>query len=351
MKTVEEIYEEMLSVFRQETGAEASAVSDLSVKLYAVAAQVYGLYAQAEWLSRQCFPQTAQGEWLERHAALRGLERRGAVKAKGVIRFSAAAVGGTDLTVPAGTVCATAGLTRFETLEDATLPAGSVYVEVPAQAVEPGAGGNVPGGSILVMAAPPVGIGGCSNRLAFAGGTDAEGDESLRARILETYRRMPNGANAAFYEQGALSFDQVAACTVQPRKRGVGTVDVIVSTHEGVPGEALLEEIQDYFDQRREIAVDVLVKAPETAPVNVTASIEVAGGWDGTAVTAAVRKAVGDFFSGERLSGPILVARLNQLIFTTPGVANCKVTAPAADVPAVAGTLPTLGTLTVEVAE
>ena len=128
-------------------------------------------------------------------------------------------------------------------------------------------------------------------------------------------------------------------------------MDVIVSTHEGMPGEELLEEIQDYFDQRREIAVDVLVKAPEADPVNVAASIEVAGGWDGMVVTAAVRKAVQEFFSGERLSGPILVAQLNQLIFTTPGVANCTVTAPAADVPAVAGTLPTLGTLTAEVAE
>ena len=88
MKTVEEIYEEMMAVFRRETGAEGTAASDLSVKLYAVAAQIYGLYAQAEWLARQCFPQTARGEYLDRHAAIRGLERRGAVAAGGVIRFS-----------------------------------------------------------------------------------------------------------------------------------------------------------------------------------------------------------------------------------------------------------------------
>lgn len=87
MKTIEEIYEEMLSVFREETGAEASAASDLSVRLYAVAAQVYGLYAQAEWLSRQCFPQTAQGEWLDRHAALRGVERRGRCPLRGASAF------------------------------------------------------------------------------------------------------------------------------------------------------------------------------------------------------------------------------------------------------------------------
>lgn len=349
MKTVEEIYEEMLGVFRRETGAEASAVSDLSVKLYAVAAQVYGLYAQAEWLSRQCFPQTAQGEWLDRHAALRGVERREAGKATGTIRFSVAQAGGTDLTIPAGTVCATAGFTRFETTQSATLAAGKTYVDVPAQAVEAGGGGNVPAGSILVMTVPPVGIGGCANPAPFTGGTDAEEDGVLRKRVLETYRRMPNGANVAFYEQGALSFDQVAACTVLPKQRGVGTVDVVVATAAGEPGQALLREIQDYFDRRREIAVDVLVKAPTTVRVNVKATIEVVEGRDANAVKAGVTAAVRSFFSGERLSGPVLVAQLSHLIFSQPGVANCALTVPAADIAAVAGRLPVLGTLTVEV--
>ncbi len=349
MKTVEEIYEEMLGVFRRETGAEASAVSDLSVKLYAVAAQVYGLYAQAEWLSRQCFPQTAQGEWLDRHAALRGVERREAGRATGVIRFSVAQAGGADLNVPAGTVCATAGLTRFETTRAATLKAGETWVDVPAQAVEAGAGGNVPTGSVLVMAAPPVGIGGCSNPEPFTGGSDAEDDEALRKRVLETYRRMPNGANVAFYEQGALSFDQVAACTVLPKTRGLGTVDVVVATVAGVPEAALLKEIQDYFDVRREIAVDVLVKAPATANVDVAATIEVEEGRDADAVKAGVMAAVQNFFSGERLSGAVLVAQLNQLIFSQPGVANCALSKPTADISAAKGVLPRLGTLTVEV--
>ena len=260
MRTVEEIYNEMLGVFRRETGAEASAVSELSVKLYAVAAQVHGLYAQAEWLSRQCFPQTAQGEYLDRHAALRGVERRGAVRARGSLRFLVDTPVGHDLTISAGTVCATAGLTRFETLEDGVLKAGEAAVDIPAQAAEPGEGGNVPAGSVLVMTVPPVGVRSCVNPAPFLGGVDVEEDEALRQRVLETYRRMPNGANAAFYEQGALSFGQVAACAVLPRQRGIGTVDVVVSTRAGVPEEALLAKLQGYFEERREIAVDVKVK-------------------------------------------------------------------------------------------
>lgn len=349
MKTIEEIYDEMLSVFRTETGAEASAVSDLSVRLYAVAAQVYGLYAQADWLSRQCFPQTAQGEWLDRHAALRGLERRGAVRAEGNIRFFVDVPAAADLTIPAGTVCATAGMTRFETAAEAVLHSGESSVLVPAQAVEPGQGGNVPAGSVLAMAVPPVGIGACVNPEAFTGGADAEDDEALRSRVLETYRRMPNGANAAFYEQGALSFDQVSACTVLPRNRGRGTVDVVVSTANGMPGEELLARLQDYFEQRREIAVDVLVKAPTEKTVDVAASVTPAEGADAAQVKDRVEQAVREFFSGKRLSEDVLTARLNQLVFSLKDVVNCKITAPADDVTVAAGELPRLGSLSVEV--
>ena len=350
MKSVEEIYDEMLEVFRRETGAEVSAVSDLSVKLYAVAAQVYGLYAQAEWLSRQCFPQTAAGEYLERHAALRGLERRKATAAEGLIRFSVDSPVGTDLPIAKGTVCATADLRRFETVEQAVLKAGDAFVEVTARALEPGAAGNVPAGSVRMMAVPPVGVSRCVNTVPFSGGTDEEGDGALRERVLETYRRMPNGANAAFYEQGALSFDQVCACAVLPRNRGVGTVDVVIATPAGLPGAALLEEVEDYFQARREIAVDVEVKAPQVKTVNVSAQVTAGEGLSATEVQAQVEKALEEYFSGERLGEDVLTAKLTQLIFSQPGVANCAVLTPAADVTVGAAELPQLGTLTVEVA-
>jgi len=351
MKTIEEIYDEMLAVFRRETGAEASAVSDLSVKLYAVAAQVYALYVQGEWLARQTFPQTAEGTYLERHAALRGLARRGAVKSEGLIRFSVDTASSGDLEIPAGTVCATAGQVRFETTADAVLPAGEISVEVPARAMEAGQTGNVPAGSIQAMAVPPVGVSRCVNPSAFTGGADEEDDETLRARVLETYKRMPNGANAAFYEQGALSFDEVSAVTVLPRERGRGTVDVVVATAAGIPGAALLEELTEYFSSRREIAVDVQVRAPEPKSVDVAVQVVPAEGAEAAAVQAAVEEAVRGWFSGERLSKDVLLAQLNQLIFSTEGVANCAITAPAADVAVEKGGLPVLGELTVTVAE
>ena len=160
---------------------------------------------------------------------------------------------------------------------------------------------------------------------------------------------MPNGANAAFYEQEALSFDQVAAVTVLPRNRGKGTVDVVVATQAGLPGAELLSQLTDYFEARREIAVDVEVKAPTVKTVDVTVEVTPKEGADSAQVKTGVEAALRDFFSGKRLSRNVLVAELYQLVFSQAGVANCSVSAPAADVAVARGELPRLGTLTVGV--
>ena len=194
----------------------------------------------------------------------------------------------------------------------------------------------------------PVGIRRCDNPEPFLGGSDGETDSELRKRVLDTFQRLPNGANAAFYEQGALSFDEVAAASVLPRSRGIGTVDVVVSTHSGQADPALLEQLQTYFQSRREIAVDVQVRAPEQVKVDVTVRIQPAEGSDRETVAAGVEAAVRNWFSGERLGKPVLLAQLYSLVFSCGGVANCKLAAPADDVEIAAHQLPVLGTLTVE---
>lgn len=338
----------MLETFRNETGGEPSGTSDLAVRLYAVAAQVHALYAQSEWVARQCFPQSAQGEYLDRHAQLRGLGRRSAARAEGSITFQTTAAAAAALSIPVGTVCMTAALVRFETVEEGTIPAGSQSVTVRARAVEAGSGGNVAAGTIRTMAVAPVGVSSCTNAGAFTGGTDREEDEALRTRILETFRRMPNGANAAYYQQEAMSFPQVAAVQVLPRSRGVGTVDVVVATKDGVPEEELLEEMEEYFQQRREIAVDVGVLAPETVEVDVTAKVRCAQGHTASEVIQRVKDRINGWFDGSLLAQPVLLAQLNSLVFGTEGVANCTLTAPAADVDIQQDQLPVLGDLTVE---
>ena len=348
MKTVDEIFQEMLSCFGEQTGVELEAGCDLAVRLYAAAAQVYALYVQAEWVARQAFPQTAEGEYLDLHAQLRSLERKAATHAVGTLRFIAGEISENDRAIPLGTVCMTAGLVRFETTQAAVLSAGSLQVDVPAQAVQAGSAGNVSADAVVSMAVAPVGIQSCGNPSPFLGGSDGESDQELRARVMDTFQRLPNGANAAFYEQGALSFDQVAAATVIPRPRGVGSVDVIAATLAGTPGEELLEQLQDYFDQRREIAVDVQVKAPTPVTVNVAVQVKAKGGWDKAQVLEQVEEALEGWFDGKLLGRNVLLARLGSLIYGCEGVENYVITAPAADLTVETDQLPVLGTLSVE---
>ena len=84
-----------------------------------------------------------------------------------------------------------------------------------------------------------------------------------------------------------------------------------------------------------------------TAALDVELSIAVETGYDGSEVQARVRLAVSDLFSGARLGKGLLLAELGHVAYTVPGVANYRVALPQADVPAKAGVLPVLGSLTV----
>ena len=348
MITLEEIYQGLALEFQAQTGQSAGGSSELAVRFYAVAAQIFSLYVQAEWTRRQCFPQTAQGEDLDKHAKLRGIARRKAVKAEGTVRFYVDEAREADTRIPKDTVCMTAGGIRFLTAAEGLIPAGEGWCEVPVLAAEPGASGNVGQGTIVYMALPPTGVAACANPEALSDGQDEEGDEALRERVLASFTRLANGANNAFYHQAAMAFDGVAAVTVLPRNRGVGTVDLVPAAQAGAPGEELLEAMQSYFDRVREIAVDVKVMAPTLETVDVWVKLWVQEGRDYQAVAAAVRQRLELWFSGERLGRPLLRAQLISLIYGVDGVANCRLAEPEADMALDSVTLPVLGELTIE---
>ena len=347
MKTIEEIYQSLLTAYAQRTGTALAEDCDLAVRFYAAAAQLQALDIQAWWVLDQSFPQTAQGVYLDGHALMRGLSRRAAAKAVGTLRFSINSPATVELTIAAGTACMTAGEVRFQTTADAVLAVGELSVDVPAEALESGAAGNVPPGSVTILTACPVGITGCTNPAAFAGGSDPEDDESLRARVLESYLRLPNGANAAWYEQTAMSHQGVAAAQAVGRARGIGTVDVYIATEAGLPDAELLEEVQADLQEKREIAVDVEVLAPEAESVNVTVQVAPADGVSFETVKALVEQTVAVLFTGELLGKPLLLAELGSRIYAVEGVENYRITAPTADVAGGEGVLPLLGTLTV----
>ena len=347
MKEWTEIYEQLRGTFAQRAGFVPSEGCDSAVRLYALAAELQSLLMQADWVLDQSFPQTAQGTYLDYHAETRGITRGAAEKAAGVIRFAAADKVTAACPIEKGTVCMTAEGVRFETTEDAAIAVGSQWADVPAQAVEAGAGGNVIAGTVTLLSAMPVGVVQCTNPTAFSGGCDAESDEALRGRVLASYQRLPNGANAAYYEQEAMRYPGVAVAKAVGRARGIGTVNVVIATHAGVPDAALLAAVETDLQKKREIAVDVKVLAPAVETVAVTAALKAAPGYTFAEAKAGAQSALEALFTGGLLGKSVTTARLLTLLCGVEGVENVHLTAPAADVAVGSTELPMLGTVTI----
>lgn len=344
---MDEIYEEMLSVFAEASGYLPSASCDLSARLYAAAAQVQSLYHQAQWLLNQSFPQTASGEYLDRHAQLRGIRRGIATCATGTLRFGLSTAISSDLTVGAGTVCMTGTGIRFATTDGVVLKAGQLYADAPAVALEPGKQGNTAAGTVTIMAAMPVGIRACTNPDAFSGGDDEEDDEALRKRLLDSYLRLPNGANAAYYEQTALSRTGVAAAVAVRHPRGVGSVDLYVATDAGIPDDTLLEELEEYLQEKREISVDLRVLPPTLCPLNLSVALRPAAGCSFDQAREDADAALRGAFTGTLLGKGVTLAYLGHLLYSLDSVENYHFSSPGADLAASPTVLPCLGRVTI----
>lgn len=347
MRSIETIYNKLLADFAERAGFTPEAGCDLAVRLWAAAAELQALEIQADWVLDQSFPQTAQGVYLDRHGAMRGLKRLGATRSGGSLRFSVEAAPAMELAIPAGTVCMTAEEVRVRTTEDAVIPVGSLYTDVPAEAVEPGTGGNVVPGAVRFLTACPTAVTAVTNPGAFTGGADEEEDEAFRDRILESYRRLPNGANTAWYETTAMAYPGVTAAKAVGRAEGAGTVNVYVTGESGLPSEELLAGLQAELQEKREIAVTVKALAPTGKTVNVAVAVAPKEGADKEAVLASARQAMADFFGGRLLGRAVLLAELGNRLYDLEGVENYRFTAPAADIPADSTVLPVLGTLEV----
>lgn len=346
MKTCDEIYGEMLAVFEESTGFSMSDQADLAVRLYGAASQLESLYAYCDWTMNQSFPQTATGEYLDYHGELRGMERKAGESATGSIRFTPESGRTQAVTISAGTVCTTAGLVRFVTTADCVISATATYGDASARAESVGEAGNVVAGSITSMPSPPSWILSCTNLAAFEGGSEEENDDTFRTRILDSYARLPNGANAAFYQERALAVDGVVGATVIPRVDGVGTVGVAIAPESGLPSDDLIAVVQADLEEVREIAVTVSVVCPTIVTCNFSITLYPKTTTTFDLASTAVRTAITGYFSGERLGSSILLAEIGNLIYSTGLVTNYHITTPSSDVEMELDELPTLGTIT-----
>lgn len=307
--------------------ADTGSDSDYFIRASSVASAVEGLYQHQQWIARQIFPDQADSDYLERHANLRGLTRKPATIASGQIIF----VGAVDSVIPLGTQAKTADGTLFTTSAAGTIPVGG-SLAINAQAVAIGKSGNIAAGTALTLIAAPSGVSSAATITSMAGGTEIETDAALLARLLDLIRRPPAGGNKYDYSKWALSVPGVSQAYVYPLRRGVGTVDVVITSAGGLPSTQLISDVQNYIDGVRPVtAKDSLVLAPTLLAVNVTVQVKLTGITLATAV-AQVTDALTGYFASLAPGDTAYKSRIEALISDIAGIVDRTVSAPVGNV-------------------
>ena len=345
MKTTQEIYEQMREQMASRSGCAPDDGSELAVRLYAAAAQIESLYAYADWSRRQCFPQSAAGEYLDMHAQLHGLSRDPAKCARGTLIIDIDRALDFALTIPEGTRFCVPDGPRYRLIEACRIPAGATGNEAAAACEEAGLVGNVPAGAVCGLTEAPNYVNSVYNPGPFTGGLEAESDAHLRQRILDAGRRCPNGANADYYEAVALA---QAGITSAAASAASGGITLYVSGDYGAPGDGQLMAVREALADRTELGITLTVAAPTVQTVNMNVTVWPVDGVRGDDAVAAARAALEAHFAKPMLRHGFFRSEAGSAIYNTGLVKNYAFTAPAADLPASAGALYTLGTLTVQ---
>ena len=180
----------------------------------------------------------------------------------------------------------------------------------------------------------------------LSGGIEKESIESLRARVIRSYRVIPHGGSADDYETWALEFPGVTRAWCRGNYMGPGTVGLFVMRDNDpvpVPNPAQLLEVKNYIEPLRPVTAELYVLAPIEKPVLY--SIHPVP--DTTAVRAAIVANLQDLHDREAgLGNTLLISHIREAISGAAGETDHLLTVPSADVTAETNELLTFGGVT-----
>lgn len=271
------------------------------------------------------FPMWAEGAILDYHAQTRGITRKPAAFANGVIAVSG--VRGTE--IPKGFQFTTAATYNkpgipFETVADTTVTTDPVLVAV--RALTAGLEGNVAAHAVIYMTQPMAGITGMTNQAAMSGGMDEESDEALRQRVMDFDANQ--GARfigcEADYKMWAMEVQGVGAVQIKSATDDSGTVHIILTDLSGDPASiALCKTVYDHImspeiPSLRKPPINALLNVipPTTVQISVSARLVL----DGTSSLADIQT---NFFHALKQyfkQNEIRWTQIGALLLDLPGV-------------------------------
>ncbi|MBD8592370.1 baseplate J/gp47 family protein [Pseudomonas sp. CFBP 8758] len=333
----------LISRTTADLASDALRQSDAQVLARAVSGAAYGLYGYLDWIAKQILPDTADAATLERQALLRLETPRIAAKsATGTASFQASAGSILD----ANLVVQASDGRQYRVVTAVNPVPGANTAEL--EAVEGGALGNAVAGVALKLVQPVAGIDETFTVLApgITGGSDQESIESLRSRVIRSYRVIPHGGNAEDYVTWALECAGVTRAWAVRNYMGPGTVGVFF-VRDGdasiIPDANEVATVKAYISTKAPVTAEVYVLAPVLKAINYTLKIPP----DTTVVRSAVAAELADLHEREAgLGETLLISHIREAISSAEGEMDNLVSSPVSDVTAKANELLTVGTFT-----
>lgn len=361
-RTQANIKAEALALLSPAAGVSALAGSYADATLGAVAGQLSELYQVLPAVVSMLFVDEYSGPYIDLVGSTYfNITRRPGTKARCDLTLN----GDAGTTLPAGTVFLTRSGLEFLLLDAVTIPQGGT-AEGTLEAAETGAAYNVGEGEINRMYINAVGLSSYTNGEA-QGGTDAESDAALLARIRERREKPANGANGWQYRQWALSVAGVGDAKVVELSDGPGTVGVTIVDSSMAPASPeIVEAVQMELDENRPVGASVAVAAPGSVELAVSAVVVITAATTAQTVKETfsarlrdyieeiIRAKYGTIYYGPEEDGPytVIYNRILALLLTIDGVENAAsltINGGTDDVTIQADEVPALGTVEVTV--
>ena len=340
--TKEEIQRQMLAQVDNDLDKRQGSL--IQTAIAPVAWYLEGAFLSIAKLQNNTSPTLAVGDSLDLLVALRGITRKAATPAVRQGTF--------DAPIPAGSTFKTingADSVSFAS-GDLISQSGTTYVYALTCEVA-GTIGNSYTGEILPITAIP-GLTSATIGEIVTVGTDAESDDSLRARYFETFADTPYGGNIAEYRKAILAINGVGAVQVYPAYNGGGTVLCSILDDQYNPAEsALIDAVQAVICPPNDgesnpspngygiapIGAAVTITTGTALPLNIEFTVQFTSGIENglslyredieeavAAYIKEVREGWGTALRTHSISYPVTIyaARLIYAILTVPQVVN-----------------------------
>ena len=320
MDSYEKILIRMEDKYFELTGIEPERASDTDIKLKLLAGELFSLNTQIDWLRRQLLPDTATGEQLDAHAGQCGITRRAGNKAVGDISFAVDVPLEFNVTIPAGTICTTSdGALNYVTMQDVVIRRGESFALVSAQAQRSGKQYNVsPGKITTIVTYFSVGL-SISNTSAFSGGTDDEDDESLRKRLFQSYGKISNGANKAYYEKLAESVDGVGSAHIA----GIGNSWYLyIAGVGGTAPASAMQRVRSLISENLVAGMSCNFSNCPLVNSDIVVEVKPASAYTFADVSGRVTQSINEYYNSLRIGQKMTLAALGGAVIATPGVEN-----------------------------